>query len=464
VSKYVEAFGKIPPQAVDLEEAILAAIIIDGGINTRKILNLLKTEIFYSGSNKIICEALINLRDQKSSIDSLLVCAELKKIEKLEVIGGPYQISILTNKIVSVTNIEYWYRIVYQKWIQREIINKCFECYNKAFDDSTDPFDMLDVISEWSHKLNSVSELQSSSTNIHLAVQNTINDLLLYQDGERKSFFRTGYKKWDEMISFSPGLMLMSGSGGIGKTSFVTCLMHLLMAINNDISIFWNCIDHDDHSSIIRKFISQKLYLTDKQLTGKKGKLDEVTLHDIIALKEYISNFDIVFQEKSETVKNMGKMFYNFCEKRKDNKLNIMLLDNVMRVQENKKKDIKNQNIIDDIIANDIADIYKETKHFNPLIIYLHHMTKEQGSDFNMDSGYRPTLDHVKGSGRFIDVPEQIVLLNRPGAYGKLLLEYKDRKDLFQHMFVAEVIKNTNGPTGLIHFLCKMEYSYFEEL
>ena len=91
-------------------------------------------------------------------------------------------------------------------------------------------------------------------------------------------------------------------------------------------------------------------------------------------------------------------------------------------------------------------------------------MNKESFSDYNLDSGYQPTMDHIKGSGRFTDIPEQVILLNRPGNYQKLLLEYQDKKDILEHMFIADIAKNSLGPTGTIHYFCEMKNSYFEEI
>ena len=458
--------SRIPPQAVDLEEAVLGTIILKCGLGeTTRILNILRPELFYKDSHQTICQALLNLRNKKSGIDMLLVTAELRTMGELENIGGPYNISLITNRVITGENIDFWYRIIFQKWMQREVIRICNTHLLEAFDDSTDAFDLVEKLKDSISSLYQLNEIESKSATVEMAIHTTFNELVMMQDGGKKAYFRTGFENWDNMISFSPGTLLLSGDGGIGKTSFITALMQDLLTINtNDVSIFWNCIDHDTSSSIIRKFISRKLYVSDKELTGKKGKFDETSMHTILAQKDYINSFDIIFQEKTETARNIGKMFYSFCEKRKDRPLNILLIDNVMRLKENQDKTMKNQNIIDDNIAGAIADISKETKKFNSLVIYLHHMTKEQGSEYNLNSGYRPTKDHIKGSGRFTDVPEQVVLLNRPGNYGKLMNEYKDNRDVLEKMFIVDIVKNTDGPTGLIHFLCEMQYSLFEEL
>ena len=137
-------FGKIPPQAKELEEAVLGAIMLEkSAFDT--VIEILKPECFYVEANQRIYNAMHGAWLQKSMpIDLLTVVEELKFREELDIVGGPYYVSKLTNAVVSSANIEAHSRIVLQKFIQRELIRISGEIIGDAYEDSTDVFDLLD--------------------------------------------------------------------------------------------------------------------------------------------------------------------------------------------------------------------------------------------------------------------------------------------------------------------------------
>src|SRR6186997_2270212 len=136
-------YGKIPPQAKDLEEAVLGAIMLEkSAFDT--VVEILKPECFYVEANQRIYRAMQGLQQKNSPIDLLTVVEELKFREEIDFVGGPYYVTRLTNSVVSSANIEAHARIVLQKFIQRELIRISGEIIGDAYEDSTDVFDMLD--------------------------------------------------------------------------------------------------------------------------------------------------------------------------------------------------------------------------------------------------------------------------------------------------------------------------------
>src|ERR1700712_2376337 len=136
-------YGKLPPQARDLEEAVLGAVMLEkSAFDT--IVEILKPECFYTDAHQRIFRAFQNLAQQSMPIDMLTVVEELKTKEELEEVGGPYYITKLTNAVVSTANIEAHARIILQKFIQRELIRISGEIIGDAYEDSTDVFDVLD--------------------------------------------------------------------------------------------------------------------------------------------------------------------------------------------------------------------------------------------------------------------------------------------------------------------------------
>src|SRR3989337_1296704 len=136
-------YGKVPPQARDLEEAVLGAIMLEkSAFDT--VVEILKPECFYVDSHQRIYRAMQGLQQKNQPIDILTVVEELKIREELDIIGGPYYVTRLTNAVISSANIEAHSRIILQKFIQRELIRISGEIIGDAYEDSTDVFDLMD--------------------------------------------------------------------------------------------------------------------------------------------------------------------------------------------------------------------------------------------------------------------------------------------------------------------------------
>ncbi len=136
-------YGKVPPQARDLEEAVLGAIMLEkSAFDT--VIEILKPECFYVDAHQRIFRAMQSLAQKSMPIDLLTVVEELRMKEELELVGGPYFVTKLTNAVVSSANIEAHARIILQKFIQRDLIRISGEIISDAYEDSTDVFDLLD--------------------------------------------------------------------------------------------------------------------------------------------------------------------------------------------------------------------------------------------------------------------------------------------------------------------------------
>jgi len=136
-------YGKVPPQAKDLEEAVLGAIMLEKtAFDT--VIEILKPECFYVEANQMVFQAMQGLQQKNQPIDILTVVEELRMREQLDLVGGPYYVTRLTNSVVTAANIEAHARIILQKFIQRELIRISGEVISDAYEDSTDVFDLLD--------------------------------------------------------------------------------------------------------------------------------------------------------------------------------------------------------------------------------------------------------------------------------------------------------------------------------
>ena len=144
LSNVPSGMGKLPPQALDLEEAVLGALMLEKDALSA-VIDILNPGVFYKDSHQKIFEAIHILFQKSSPVDILTVTAQLRQMGQLEMIGGAYYITELTNRVASAANIEYHARIISQKFIQRELIRISTEIISNAYEDTTDIFDLLDT-------------------------------------------------------------------------------------------------------------------------------------------------------------------------------------------------------------------------------------------------------------------------------------------------------------------------------
>ena len=162
--------GKIPPQAVDLEEVVIGAMLIDKkGVD--ETIDILKPEAFYKDAHKNIYAAIQTLFEKAEAIDLLTVANELKKEKKLKSSGGEYYLIQLTQKVSSSAHIEYHSRIILQKYIQRKLIHISSEIIEEAFDEATDVFDLLDHAESKLYEVTQGNIKKSSETAQQLVLQ-----------------------------------------------------------------------------------------------------------------------------------------------------------------------------------------------------------------------------------------------------------------------------------------------------
>lgn len=135
--------GKLPPQAVDLEEAVLGALMLEKeAVNAA--IDILQPKSFYKEAHQKIFAVILSLFQGSEPVDILTVTNELKQRGELEIVGGPYYITQLTNRVASAANIEFHARIIAQKYIQRELIRISSDIITDAYDETTDVFTLLD--------------------------------------------------------------------------------------------------------------------------------------------------------------------------------------------------------------------------------------------------------------------------------------------------------------------------------
>jgi replicative DNA helicase len=262
--------GKIPPQAVELEEAVLGAMMIDKkGIDD--VIDVLSSDAFYDRKHQEVYAAIYELFQNSEPIDLLTVSNLLKKNGKLEFIGGDFFLIRLTQKVASSAHIEFHARIILQKYIQRKLISISSEIIENAYDESTDVFELLD---DAEAKLFEVTQgnLKKSSEAAGSLVKQALKKIQEIGNSEGMSGLETGFTKLDALTSgWQPSdLVIIAARPGMGKTAFVISMAkNMAIDFNHGVAVF-----SLEMSSVqlITRMISSETGLTSEKL--RKGNLE----------------------------------------------------------------------------------------------------------------------------------------------------------------------------------------------
>lgn len=215
-------YGKIPPQAKELEEAVLGAVMLEKSAFDSLIDTNLKPECFYVEAHQLIFKAMQDMQQRGIPIDILTVVEELKRKEQLDVVGGPYYVTKLTNTVVSTAHIDAHARIILQKFIQRELIRISGEIIGDAYEDSTDVFDLLD---DSETKMFNITNnyLKKNFEDIGNVLAKTINRIdELRTKEEDISGVPSGFTSLDRITyGWQPtDLIILAARPSVGKTAF----------------------------------------------------------------------------------------------------------------------------------------------------------------------------------------------------------------------------------------------------
>jgi replicative DNA helicase len=262
--------GKIPPQALDLEIAVLGAMMIDKkGIDD--VIDILHSDAFYDKKHQEIYAAIYTLFQNSEPTDLLTVSQQLRKDGKLELVGGDFYLINLTQKVASSAHIEYHARIILQKYIQRKLISISSDIIETAYDETVDVFDLLDVAEG---KLFEVTQgnLKKGSEDAGDLVKQALKKIQDISNQEGMSGLETGFSKLDALTSgWQPSdLIIIAARPGMGKTAFVISMAkNMAIDFGHPVALF-----SLEMSSIqlITRMISSETGLTSEKL--RKGNLE----------------------------------------------------------------------------------------------------------------------------------------------------------------------------------------------
>lgn len=397
-------YGKIPPQAIDLEEAVLGALMLDKEALT-DVIDILKPESFYKDDHNEIFAAILDLFQRSEPIDILTVTQELKKRGKLEEIGGAFYIAQLTNRVASSANVEFHARIIAQKHIQRELIKISSDTIKMAYDETVDVFDLLDNAEA---KLFEVAEgnIRKSYEDMNKLLHKAVKQLELISKQEGTSGVPSGFTALDRVTGGfqKSDMVVLAARPGMGKTAFVLALTrNASVDFKKPVALFsleMNSIQ------LVNRLISSETEISADKL--KKGNLEPHEWEQLNAKIGKLTNAPIYINDTP------GLSVFELraqCRRLKAEKdIQMVIIDYLqLMTTANDGKGNREQEI--STISRAIKSIAKELDVPIIALSQLSRAVETRGGD------KRPLLSDLRESGAIEQDADMVMFIYRPEYY-----------------------------------------------
>lgn len=263
--------GKLPPQAIELEEAVLGAMMIDK-TGLSDAMDILEEEYFYKPQHQFIFEAIVNLEEKAEPIDLLSVSSQLKKNGKFENVGGDAYLIGLTEKVSSGAHVERYAREIQEKHIKRKLIEISTGVIDKAYDETIDTFDLLNEAESEIFKITDGS-INNESQDSKSLVGQALEQIKAMSEKDGLSGVATGFRDIDRVTSgFHPSdLVILAARPGMGKTAFVLSMArNVAVESNTPVAVF--SLEMSSVQLITRLIVGETGIDNDKI---KKGNLND---------------------------------------------------------------------------------------------------------------------------------------------------------------------------------------------
>ena len=442
--------GKLQPQALELEEAVLGALMIDNE-SLSDTIDSLQPEYFYKPDNQKIFEAIINLFNNSKPVDILTVSEELKRMDALDSVGGMIYISQLTNNISSSSNTEFHARIIAEKFIKRSLISISNNIIGDAFNDTIDIFDLLNTAEE---KLFNVTEgtLRKSYDKMSILIKGALDNIeVLRQKEDGLSGVPSGFTKLDRVTSGwqNSDLVIVAARPGMGKTAFALSMARNI-AINHEKAIGFFSLEMSSEQLVSRLIASEAELSASKLRRGDLKDYEMVQLHEKI---KQLSDAQIYIDDTPAlTVFELRAKARRLV---KNHNVEIILIDYLQLMSAGGNAGNREQEI--STISRSLKGIAKELKI---PVIALSQVNRGVESRTGTGSK-RPMLSDLRESGAIEQDADIVTFIYRPEYYK--IYEWDNGDDSRSQ---AEIIiaKHRNGALDNIRLKFTAEFAKFSDL
>ncbi|MFN5878804.1 MAG: replicative DNA helicase [Flavobacteriales bacterium] len=442
--------GKVPPQAVDLEQAVLGAMMLEKNAVTDTI-DILKPNSFYDPKHQYIYAAIRDLFGSSSPVDLLTVTNKLKQKGELEAAGGAVYISQLTGRVASTAHVEYHARVISEKHIKRELIRMSSEVIRDAYDDTNDVFD---VLNKAEGELFQIAEnnMGKNVETMTSAVRQAIEEIeKASQNSDGISGVPTGFHDLDKLTSGwqRSDMIVIAARPAMGKTAFVLSMArNSAVDYNRGVAIF-----SLEMSSVqlVKRLIASEARLSAEKL--RKGDLRE---HEFQQLHSRITKLATapIFIDDTPGISVFDLRAK--CRRLKmQHNIDMVIIDYLQLMTAGGSKGSGNREQEISTISRSIKEIAKE---LNVPIIALSQLSRsveQRGGD------KRPVLSDLRESGAIEQDADIVSFIYRPEYYGFIQDEEGNSNQGVGEIIVA---KHRNGALDRVRLRFIGEYARFDNI
>lgn len=440
-------FGKLPPQAIELEEAVLGAIMIEKDAYLQ-ISDILKPECFYKVSHQLIYEAITGLAMRQEPIDMHTVTEQLRKSGTIDEVGGAYYITLLTAKVSSAAHLEYHSRIIVQKYLARELIRVSSEVQTKAFDDKTDVDDLMQEAEGMLFEITQ-RNLKKDVTQIRPVIDEAILRMQQAANKQGASGVATGFHSLDKITSGwqRSDLIIIAARPAMGKTAFILSMAkNMAVDYNTPVAVF--------SLEMSNVQLVNRLIMNVCELEGEKLKNGQLNAHEWEKLDRDIKSLidAPIFVDDTPSL-SIFELRSKARRLVKEHNIQCIIIDYLQLMNASGMSFGSREQEVS-IISRSLKGLAKE---LDIPIIALSQLNRGVEGRTGLE-GKRPQLSDLRESGAIEQDADMVCFIHRPEYYH--ITEDAKGNSLIG---IAEIIvaKHRNGATGDVQLKFRDTYAKF---
>lgn len=438
--------GKIPPQAIDLEEAILGAIMLEQH-SYSFISHIISTpDVFYKDSNQKVFSAIIDLINESKNVDMLTVMNKLQQKGELEIIGGAYALTVIIQKVATSAHILDHAKIVYDKYIARKRIAIASEIIHQSYDDSIDISETGEYIETELFNLSNQSK-KSTITRVDKIIPGIMSNINKLASKEIEfTGVPSGLTKLDRVTSGwqNTDLIILAARPGMGKTS--EALFFAINAAKQKFPVAIYSLEMSKEQLAIKSICFESFETPMNMRIAKIKSWDKLnsSIGKFVNLPLYIDDTPAlsIFELKSRirsAISHYG--------------IKLIFVDYLQLMAGTEKRNGNREQEISSI-SRGLKAIAKE---FNIPIIALSQLSRACESRADK----RPMLSDLRESGAIEQDADMVIFLFRPEYYGIKTIEIDGEWKSAIGLIENNIAKHRNGGLATIDSYCNEEITKF---
>lgn len=448
--------GKLQPQAVDVEEAVLGALMLERDAFL-VIVGILTGDSFYKDEHKEIFNAMQSLFIHSQPIDLLTVTNQLRKVGKLEFSGGALYISELTNRVSSAANIEYHARIIAEKYILRQLIWLTTDLQRDAYDDTTEVFELLDKAGA---QFNEIINLKGNRqiNQLYQLVKTVHAELLekkVANKEENYTGIMTGFSELDTILGGlqAGDFTIIAARPGMGKSAFMLDIAQFVAKkFKKKVVIF--SLEMTGQQLAIRAF-APKVGVSVNAV--RMGKVSEMEMEYIMGACIEMESWGIYIDDTPGL--NIYELRASLRKFKNEFGIDYAIIDYLQLmdgVETGGKKSFGNNR--EQEISSISRGIKKTAKELGIPITALSQLSRQVEQRGGQK---RPQLSDLRESGSLEQDADQVMFIHRPEYYGKT--EGENGLTLPEGYTEIIISKNRHGATGDVELIFHSRFMNFTD-